>query len=57
MCCICWTIRLRREFLQAGDEIVGVEGQSIESLGYTDAVTAIKGEAGYGSAADGSSER
>lgn len=32
--------------LQAGDEIVGVEGQSIESLGYTDAVTAIKGEAG-----------
>ena len=32
--------------LQAGDEIVGVEGETVESLGYTGAVAAIKGEAG-----------
>lgn len=32
--------------LQPGDEIVGVEGESVESLGYTGAVAKIKGEAG-----------
>ena len=32
--------------LQPGDAIVGVEGESVESLGYTGAVAKIQGEAG-----------